>query len=81
MSVTLVLTPEQVKVLREILAQIPEPEPVKTQTPEEAAAEKYGIVVTGTPANQAKLLKAGLSKQLTELGGKPGTKKWTELAE
>lgn len=83
MSVTLTLTEEQVTLLRELVAQLPEPDaaeaPEKTQ--EEQVAEEFGIELTGTKANQEKQLKTGLAKQLTELGGKPGAKSWTKLLE
>lgn len=83
MSVTLTLTEEQVTLLRELVAQLPEPDaaeaPEKTQ--EEQVAEEFGITLSGTKANQDKQLKAGLAKHLTELGGKPGVKPWAKLLE
>lgn len=83
MSVSLTLTEEQVTLLRELVAQLPEPEateaPEKTQ--EEQVAEEFGIELSGTKANQEKQLKAGLAKHLTELGGKPGVKPWGKLLE
>lgn len=83
MSVTLTLTEEQVALLRELVAQLPESDAAEApeKTPEEQAAEEFGITLSGTKANQDKQLKAGLAKHLTELGGKPGVKPWAKLLE
>lgn len=81
--VTLTLTEEQVTLLRELVAQLPEPDaaeaPEKSQ--EEQVAEEFGITLSGTKANQDKQLKAGLAKHLKELGGTPGVKPWAKLLE